>query len=99
MSTKAAVYSVVKTIPKGKVTTYGQIARLVETGPRVVGKYLHQNKDPRAVPCHRVVHSDGTLADGFAFGGKDIQMKLLQDEGVVFRKNKIDLKTFGWVRT
>lgn len=96
MSTKAAVYRAVRNIPEGKVATYGQIALLSETGPRVVGKYLHQNKDPKTVPCHRVVHADGTLAPNYAFGGEDKQMQLLTREGVVFRKNKIDLKEFGW---
>ena len=99
MNTKDRIFELVSQIPKGKVTTYGQVARYADTGPRVVGKFLHHNEDPKTFPCHRVVHSDGTLAGGFAFGGKDIQMKLLQDEGIVFRKNKIDLKMFGWVRT
>ena len=99
MNTKDRIFELVSQIPKGKVTTYGQIARMTDTGPRVVGAYLHQNDDPKTFHCHRVVHSDGTLAGGYAFGGKDTQMKLLQTEGVQFLKNKIDLKEFGWVLT
>ncbi|HSX57798.1 MAG TPA: MGMT family protein [Candidatus Saccharimonadales bacterium] len=90
------VYSVVSQIPKGKVTTYGQLARLIGTGPRVVGAVLHQNRDPENIPCHRVIHSDGTLAGGYAFGGEGIQRKLLENEGISFKKNKIDLRKFVW---
>lgn len=96
MSTKEAVYSMVKNIPKGKVATYGQVARLVDTGPRVVGKYLHENQDPNTVPCHRVVHADGSLAPSYAFGGSDKQMQKLKSEGVNFKKLKADLKSSLW---
>ncbi len=96
MSTKEAVYSLVKIIPKGKVATYGQIARLSETGPRVVGKYLHQNQNSEVVPCHRVVHADGSLATSYAFGGDDKQMQKLKSEGVNFKNSKVDLKSSLW---
>lgn len=96
MSTKAAVYLIVKTIPKGKVASYGQIARLADTGPRVVGKYLHQNKDPKTVPCHRVVHADGTLAPNYAFGGEGKQMQKLKSEGVTFKNHRVDLRSSLW---
>ena len=96
MSTKAAVYRAVKNIPEGKVATYGQIALISETGPRVVGKYLHQNKDPKTVPCHRVVHADGTLAPNYAFGGEGKQMQKLKSEGVIFINHKVDLRPSLW---
>lgn len=51
---------------------------------RVVGFALHVNKNTKEVPCHRVIKSDGTLAQGYAFGGKDIQRKLLEQEGITF---------------
>lgn len=96
MNTREIVYTFVAKIPKGKVTTYGQIARLADTGPRVVGKYLHQNEDPKNVPCHRVVHSDGTLAPSYAFGGSDKQLHLLKQEGVNFKNSRVDLKSSLW---
>src|SRR3990167_3446665 len=96
MSTKEAVYNAVKNIPKGKVATYGQIARLTDTGPRVVGKYLHQNKNSETVPCHRVVHADGSLAPSYAFGGREKQMKILKKEGVSFNNSKVELQTSLW---
>jgi methylated-DNA-protein-cysteine methyltransferase related protein len=78
------VYKVVKTIPAGKVMTYGQVAAAVGTrDARRVGQALHANKD-RNVPCHRVVFADGRLAPGYAFGGAEEQKKKLLAEGVEF---------------
>ncbi len=48
------IYKEVKKIPKGEVAAYGEIARKVGTTPRVVGFALHQNPDPKNIPCHRV---------------------------------------------
>ncbi|MCA9369392.1 MAG: MGMT family protein [Pseudomonadales bacterium] len=86
------VFEYLTTIPKGKVTTYGQIARdLFLSTPRLVGKILHQNPDSSQFPCHRVVFSDGRLAPGYAFGGAKVQEQKLRAEGVIFKKNKVDL--------
>lgn len=92
MNTFDRVYKIVSEIPRGKVTTYGEIAKKLRMkNPRVVGYALHVNKNPMDVPCHRVVNIKGELAPGFAFGGKDIQKKLLLNEGVEFKKNKVVL--------
>jgi len=78
------VYEVVKTIPTGKVMTYGQIARIVGAAtPRIVGFALHANKSDH-VPCHRVVAKDGSLSEGFAFGGREEHRYRLAQEGVTF---------------
>lgn len=87
------IYEIVSKVPKGKVLTYGNIAVTLRLNPRVVGYALHANKDSDNVPCHRVVFKDGSLATGFAFGGKDVQKKLLLNEGVNFIGEKVDLKT------
>ena len=63
-------------------------------GPRLIGNYLHKNIDPKTIPCHRVVKSDGTLASGYAFGGPKKQKELLEKEGVKFNKGKADLKKY-----
>lgn len=87
------VYKLVQQIPRGKVTTYGEIARVLHMSPRVVGTALHHNPSGATTPCHRVVNRDGRVAPGFAFGGKDIQRKLLEDEGVKFKDEvHVDLK-------
>ena len=95
---KEKVYEIIKSIPKGKVATYGQIAEYLgnKNLSRVVGNILHNNPDPANIPCHRVVNSNGKVATAFAFGGEKAQRALLEKEGIVFEQNgKIDLKKFG----
>jgi len=78
------VYALVKTIPYGKVTTYGEIARyLGSKDARKVGWALHANQS-QEVPCHRVVNLSGRLAANFAFNGADEQRRRLEAEGVTF---------------
>jgi len=86
-----AVYEFVKTIPQGKVTTYGVIGKKLGINPRVVGYALHSNPEKRVIPCHRVVFKDGSLAKGFVFGGEEGQRALLETEGVSFSAvSKVD---------
>ena len=92
MNTFDKIYEVASKIPLGKVMTYGQIAQMVNTNPRVVGYAMAANKSPKDVPCHRVIKSDGTLAGGYAFGGRDVKRQLLEDEGIPFVNNIVDLK-------
>ncbi len=85
------VYKVVAKIPKGKVMTYGKVSELSGiNNPRIVGFALHANKNPNEIPCHRVIRSDRTLANGYAFGGKEKQKKILQEEGIKFSAEKIN---------
>lgn len=82
------IYSIVVTIPKGKVMTYKQVAILAGiTNTRVVGFALRANKNPNTIPCHRVVGSNGKLI-GYAFGGIKEKKKILQNEGVLFLDNE-----------
>lgn len=86
------VYDVVRQIPKGKVMTYGDVAKKAKiSNPRVVGNCLHRNPYPQSVPCHRVVNAQGRLAPAFAFGGPERQRQILEEEGVVFAKENVDL--------
>jgi O-6-methylguanine DNA methyltransferase len=79
------VYQIVSNIPKGKVMTYGQVAKLVGIkSPRLVGRYLHINPSPENIPCHRVVNSKGFVARNYAFGGNEVQKRRLIEEGVGF---------------
>lgn len=80
------IYNVVKSIPKGKVATYGQVA-LAAGNPRwarVVGYALHCNPDPGSIPCYRVVNREGRVSDAFKFGGVNAQVELLKSDGVEF---------------
>lgn len=94
-----AVYEFVKTVPQGKVVTYGDVARAIGNprASRQVGWALHNNPYFGVVPCHRVIFADGSLTQGFAFGGADVQRSLLQGEGVeVSEDYKVDLKKYRW---
>jgi len=93
------VYEAVKLIPRGKVATYGQIAKLVgePRKAKIVGWALHSNPYRGIVPCHRVVNRNGELSGSFAFGGLEAQKKLLENEGIIFdEKGIIDLQIFLW---
>jgi methylated-DNA-protein-cysteine methyltransferase-like protein len=99
MTTFEKIYEVVKTIPKGKVTTYGQVALLAGNPhwSRVVGYALHKNPQPGIIPCHRVVTRNGEVAKSFAFGGENVQRELLEKEGIKFKSDgTIDLQKYGW---
>jgi len=87
------VYALVRKIPKGKVSTYGIIAKQVGTqDARKIGWALHANKDNGKTPCHRVVSKEGGLAKNFAFEGWEGQKKRLLLEGVEFSSEKqVDL--------
>lgn len=95
MNTFDKVFKAVSKIPKGKVSTYGDIAKHIGiTNPQVVGFALHVNKDPDNIPCHRVVNKKGGLAPGYAFGGMDIQKQLLEQEGLEITDNAVDLTKY-----
>lgn len=97
------VFAVVKQIPRGKVATYGQIARIIGAprSARYVGYALRANPapgtDPASIPCHRVVFKDGRMATGFAFGGPGVQQTMLQEEGVQFDdEGKVIMSKYLW---
>lgn len=93
------VYGIVKQIPKGKVATYGQIAKLMgqPRKSKMVGWALHSNPQPGIIPCHRVVNRLGQLSGSFAFGGADVQKQLLEGEGINFSgEGIIDLQKYLW---
>ncbi len=92
------VYKMLELVPKGKVVTYGEIAKAVgnKKMSRQVGWALHSNPKPGVIPCHRVVNRFGELSSAFAFGGINRQAELLKDEGVEVVDNKVDLKRYGF---
>jgi methylated-DNA-protein-cysteine methyltransferase-like protein len=92
------IYEMVKKIPKGKVATYGQIARIcgLREHARLVGYALHSLKSNSGVPWHRVINSKGTISFPKHTGAYERQKKLLEREGVKFKKDKIDLAKYGF---
>jgi O-6-methylguanine DNA methyltransferase len=93
MKYEERVWKLMEKIPKGKVTTYGLIARKLNTNAyRAVGNACRENPYAPRVPCHRVVKSDGTIGGfGGKTSGKTIEKKiqLLRKEGVEVRNRKI----------
>lgn len=92
------IYAVVSRIPRGKVASYGQIARLAGNPrwARVVGYALHVNPEPEHIPCFRVVNRFGEVSEAFAFGGGNRQRELLLAEGVAFDEDGRVKPAYFW---
>ena len=92
------VYDYLTTIPSGKVVTYKQVAEYLGNKglARVVGNILHKNPDGDKYPCYKVLNSNGELAESFVFGGKNIQKRRLEKEGIKVENNKVDLSIYQW---
>ncbi|MDC1103081.1 MGMT family protein [Nitrosopumilus sp.] len=82
MNLEQHVYKKLMNVPKGYVTTYGDLAKAVglKNGQRIIGKIMNKNPYPVLVPCHRVVMSTGKIG-GYAYG-EHVKMKMLSDEGI-----------------
>ena len=99
-STWKKYYAVIRRIPRGKVATYGQVARLAgrPRHARQVGYALYALHDGTRLPWHRVVNASGGLSVGRVTPGGDIRQRfLLEKEGVMFDANgRIGLARYGW---
>ena len=89
MNLENKVYKQLCKVPKGKVTTYGELAKAVglKNGQRVIGRIMNKNPYPGIVPCHRVIKSDGKIG-GYAYGEKS-KTKMLNREGIKIQNGKI----------
>lgn len=91
------VWVLLKRIPRGRVSTYGDLARALKKpgAARAVGNACNANPNSPGVPCHRVVASDGSLG-GYATGLKK-KISLLRSEGVLVENNRIvDFDSKRW---
>jgi methylated-DNA-[protein]-cysteine S-methyltransferase len=81
---KQKVYGIVKRIPKGKTLTYKEVAKMAGSPRafRAVGTVLSQNYNP-AIPCHRVIRSDGQMG-GYNRGGIENKIRILKEENSNF---------------
>jgi len=88
------VLELVSLIPRGRVTTYAELARAAgRPGAwRAVGNLLSRNPRPIEIPCHRVVRSDGRVG-GYSLG-EGRKVELLREEGVEVRGGRVDLDRF-----
>ena len=98
MTFKEKVYKITREIPRGKVATYGQIAKLSgnQKAARAVGMFMRMNPDAPHTPCHRVVASDGKLTGYSGDGGTITKEKMLLSEGVVFKGKQVNLELSQW---
>ena len=89
MNLEQRVFKKLLEIPKGQITTYGELSKAVglKNGQRVIGKIMNKNPYPVIIPCHRVVMSTGKIG-GYAYG-VHIKTKLLNDEGIEIKNGKI----------
>ena len=94
MSKMEKMQSLLRKIPKGKVTTYGALAKALSSHPRAIGKMLNCNSDSVRYPCFKVVRSDGSLG-GYA-DGVNKKIILLKRDGIRIINRKIDLDTYGF---
>ena len=82
-------YDLLKLIPEGKVTTYGEMARALKSKAwRAVGSAMAKNKHLITIHCHRVVRSDGSI--GQYASGSDKKAELLIQEGVAITNKKVN---------
>ena len=93
---KEKVYGFLKTVPKGKVVTYGQIAEAAGNprAARAVGNILHSNPNGEEIPCYKVVDSKGRLSEHYAFGGIEKQKERLEKEGIEVKNYRVDLNKY-----
>lgn len=89
MNIEQKIYKKLLEVPKGKITTYGELSKAVglKNGQRSVGKIMNKNPYPAIVPCHRVVMSTGKIG-GYAYG-EHVKVKMLNDEGIEIKNGKI----------
>jgi len=89
MKLEEKVYKKLLEVPKGKVTTYAELAKAIglENGQRAIGQIMNKNPYPVIIPCHRVILSNGKIG-GYAWG-EDVKIKMLSKEGVKIKNGKI----------
>lgn len=91
------VYAIIASIPEGRVTTYGAVARLagVPTYVRQVCAVLRNIPKDSTLPCHRIINGQGRIS--VTGEGYNRHKSALLNEGIIFNENdKIDFKRFGW---
>lgn len=81
-------------IPKGKVATYRELARVCKTSPRAIGRIMAGNEHPKEYPCYKVVASNGELTGYSALGGVRTKEKLLLKDGIKLEKGRVPKEYF-----
>ncbi len=94
---KQTLYHLLNKIPCGKVSTYGNLAKMLgnKAWARAVGNALHKNPDGDKYPCYKIVNGKGELSKSYAFGGMEEQKHRLEADGIKVENGKVDLKIYG----
>ena len=93
------VYEVVRCVPKGRVTSYGAIAKYLGAArsARMVGWAMNVSHGQEDVPAHRVVNRKGLLTGKFHFDGTNLMQQLLENEGITIQNNQVvDFDKYFW---
>ena len=96
ISPEAAILAAVRRIPRGRVSTYGEIAMVagLPRRARLVGTVLKHTAEK--VPWHRVLNASGRISFPIGSTNYERQRALLEREGVAFRRNRVSLREYGW---
>ena len=93
------VYDVVRLIPKGRVTSYGAIAKYLGAArsARMVGWAMNSSHGQDDVPAHRVLNRKGLLTGKFHFDGTNLMQQLLENEGIPIQNNQVvNFEKYFW---
>lgn len=91
------IYQLVRQVPAGRVTTYGRLARLAGTTPRIVGFAMAATPKGSDIPWQRVINSQGKISRRTDGEGNILQSDLLISEGIIFGiQGRVDLEKYGW---
>ena len=92
------IYSILSAIPKGSVTSYGQVASYARLphGARLIGRILSHLPNDTTLPWHRVLRANGQIAFPPESPAYQRQKRLLELEGIPVAHGKVDLSVFGW---
>ena len=92
------IYALVRQVPAGYVTTYGEVARIIGCSPRTVGFAMAALAPGHDVPWQRVINSQGKISPRAAGDGCEVQRLLLEAEGVCFDdRQRVDLNIYGYM--
>ncbi|MEM3067358.1 MAG: MGMT family protein [Thermoplasmata archaeon] len=93
---KLQIYEYLKKVPKGKVITYKELAKSVNSKAyRFVGHCMKTNSNRIKIPCYKVIKSDGKIGE-YSDGGIEGKIAKLRKEGIEVVNGKVDLKKYGW---
>jgi methylated-DNA-[protein]-cysteine S-methyltransferase len=81
-------------IPKGKISTYGLLAKKLKIHPRYVGKLLSKNPNGVKYPCYKIILSSGRLGGYTSKHGVKDKIKKLRKDGIEIKNNRINLKRY-----